>query len=315
MEKYTDDELKKLTEEAGYQYVGFHRQKNSQLYVDFICPKHEQKGIQSVLLESIKRKRCCCGACNGNNRTTEEFIEMVHEKCPNIDVIGEYTGARQNVKVRCNICGTEYEAKAYNLLAGYNCMTCRNNNYKIKPPHFVSIDEKLRKLQECHPDIEFSNIPRNARDKVHCKCKICNTEWDATYVNLTKKTAKTGCPGCATSVGENNIKSYLDKKCIKYETEKTYEDLKDIRELRFDFYLIDYNVLIEFDGEQHYFPWNFGVSDYDALKRFENLKKHDTMKNDYCKKNNIPLIRIPYWERGNVECFLFEKLNELNIQV
>ena len=56
MGKYTDDELKKLTEEAGYQYVGFHRKEKSQLYVGFICPKHEQKGVQFVLLESIKRK-------------------------------------------------------------------------------------------------------------------------------------------------------------------------------------------------------------------------------------------------------------------
>ena len=43
----------------------------------------------------------------------------------------------------------------------------------------------------------------------------------------------------------------------------------------------------------------------------ENLKViqyHDKIKNDYCKKNNIPLIRIPYWEKNNLEEFLFDSL-------
>ena len=44
------------------------------------------------------------------------------------------------------------------------------------------------------------------------------------------------------------------------------------------------------------------------LKISKRYKKHDMIKNEYCKNKNIPLIRIPYWERDDLECFLFDNL-------
>ena len=76
----------------------------------------------------------------------------------------------------------------------------------------------------------------------------------------------------------------------------------------FDFYLSDYNMCIEYDGEHHYKPTRFGgMSKEKAKDRFEFQQQKDKIKNRYCQENKIKLLRIPYWEFDNIE----EILNEL----
>ena len=70
----------------------------------------------------------------------------------------------------------------------------------------------------------------------------------------------------------------------------------------FDFYLPQYNICIEYDGEFHYKM----IMEYDE---FINQKIRDTIKTVYCKENNIKLIRIPYWEFNNIENILIKELN------
>lgn len=55
-------------------------------------------------------------------------------------------------------------------------------------------------------------------------------------------------------------------------------------------------MCIEYDGEQHY-----KLNEYfGGQKYFDILKRHDEIKNEYCKENNIKLLRIPYWEFNNI---------------
>ena len=49
----------------------------------------------------------------------------------------------------------------------------------------------------------------------------------------------------------------------------------------------------------------------DAEEQLRIVQYHDAIKTQYCKDNNIPLIRIPYWERKNLECFLMDKIKEI----
>jgi hypothetical protein len=95
----------------------------------------------------------------------------------------------------------------------------------------------------------------------------------------------------------------LDDMKISYEQEVSKIKNDDGNWLRFDFE-IDYNeklLYIEYDGRQHFKPATFGgMSKEKAQKAFEKLQKHDKMKNDWCKKNRHPLLRIPYTEFGDV---------------
>ena len=92
---------------------------------------------------------------------------------------------------------------------------------------------------------------------------------------------------------ENKIVQILRRESIKFEREKTYDDLRRGK-YRFDFYIPEDNILIEVDGQFHFKP---------ILGRAALLKQqeHDRRKNSYCLANNIKLYRIPYWEINNIK--------------
>ena len=78
-----------------------------------------------------------------------------------------------------------------------------------------------------------------------------------------------------------------------FERQKTYEDFRMGRHgiPKFDFYIPSGNYIIEYDGQQHFMHTNLGWND---KEHFEKVQKRDGLKNEYCRKNNIPIIRIPY---------------------
>jgi len=102
-----------------------------------------------------------------------------------------------------------------------------------------------------------------------------------------------GCPSCNDSKGEREIKKFLNENSIVYEFQKKFKDCKNKRTLPFDFYLPEYNLCIEYDGEQHFRPSGFS----NGIERFEMLKINDKIKTEYCINNNIQLLRIDYQEK------------------
>lgn len=109
-----------------------------------------------------------------------------------------------------------------------------------------------------------------------------------------------------SSYSESLICILLNQWSLSYKQEYKFDGCKDKRNLPFDFFLPDYNVCIEYDGEQHYYPI-YGD------KSFELTHKHDFIKNKFCNDNNITLIRIPYWEYNNMSNYLFNKLVETKV--
>lgn len=100
----------------------------------------------------------------------------------------------------------------------------------------------------------------------------------------------------------------------KFDQQYRFEDCKDIYTLPFDFYIRDFNVAIEYDGEFHYSPIKLsGMTDESAAERFELIQRHDKIKTQYCSDNNIPLIRIPYWESEDLEYFLFDEFKKYGV--
>lgn len=120
------------------------------------------------------------------------------------------------------------------------------------------------------------------------------------------------CNSCTWSESsyERKVKSFLEEYNIVYKQEFTIYECRDINPLPFDFWIKKYNCLIEIDGQQHYQPVNYGEGLEVAQVRFIDQQKKDKIKDDYCKKYNIPLLRIPYWEfedntwSNHIELFL-----------
>ena len=109
---------------------------------------------------------------------------------------------------------------------------------------------------------------------------------------------KVRCSNCAKSISryENEFKKFLEDKNIEFIYQYSLNQCRDILPLPFDFYIVKDNFLVEIDGEGHYSPCNFNqISNKKAQDAFMIIKKHDEIKNNFCKDNNIPLLRIPYY--------------------
>lgn len=111
------------------------------------------------------------------------------------------------------------------------------------------------------------------------------------------KQGKIRCNSCTNkdSELESLVSKWLDENKINYVREYKFSNCKDKRCLPFDFKIeINGEIrLIEIDGIFHY------EKQYNDSKRFELQQKHDKIKNEYCIRNNIKLLRIPYWEFKN----------------
>ena len=117
-----------------------------------------------------------------------------------------------------------------------------------------------------------------------------------------------GCPKCNKSHGETSIERFLIKNNINYLSQ--YKILIDSNinpsgEAFIDFYLPDYNLFIEYNGEQHYIPKNY----FGGKTRLNIQQKRDDFVRKYCKKNNIRLLEIPYTELKIEECLFNNILN------
>lgn len=138
-----------------------------------------------------------------------------------------------------------------------------------------------------------------------CKCINCGAEQETQGTMLIRK-IRTFCEKCSIrkSKGEKIISALLDANNIKYQKEYSFENCRFIdtnRPAIFDFY-VDNKYLIEYDGEQHFTPQRFNnnISKEEAIIIFNKTKEHDKYKNEWCKENNIPLIRIPFTHFDNL---------------
>ena len=133
------------------------------------------------------------------------------------------------------------------------------------------------------------------KKKGHTTRYICKCDCGGT-VNTTRDSLITGetisC-GCIKSKGEWKVSKILTENEIIFEKQKSFDDFRNETHgvPRYDFYISEGNYLIEYDGEQHFMHTNLGWNDEEHFKK---VQQRDKIKNEYCVKKNIPLIRIPY---------------------
>ena len=95
----------------------------------------------------------------------------------------------------------------------------------------------------------------------------------------------------------------LDDLKMPYAYDQSHGGLKDTGHLRWDFRILsDEPIFIEYDGEFHYFPIRKGgMTQQEAQNNLESTQRRDKIKDDYCKENGLLLLRIPYWDKGNIK--------------
>jgi hypoxanthine phosphoribosyltransferase len=106
-----------------------------------------------------------------------------------------------------------------------------------------------------------------------------------------------GCPKCKTSAPISKISDMLDRLDISYTIEKTFTGCvgNTGKKLRFDIFIPQYNLCVEYDGIHHYKPTIYGsYTIEEAEENFISQQYNDNQKDIFCNNNNIKLIRIPY---------------------
>lgn len=127
-----------------------------------------------------------------------------------------------------------------------------------------------------------------------CQCDCGKTIEVRGHELRRKDENRTVSCGCYhRSIGATNIMDCLIFNGIEFIDEYVFPDLP---KSRFDFAIIENGKvvrLIEFDGEQHY-------KDVKQWGGLELQQERDKVKNEYALSHNIPLVRIPYWERDKI---------------
>lgn len=144
---------------------------------------------------------------------------------------------------------------------------------------------------------EFIYVDTHTKGKI-----ICSNKEHPPFFQTPRDHAGmgNGCPCCKSSRGERKLLSILSKLDIHFIYQKAFKDLRSNKNkcLFFDFYLPDFNILIEYDGHLHFGYMNNG---WNNKNNHLKTKNHDLKKNKYCVENKIKLIRIPYTMEFDLE--------------
>ena len=267
-----------------------------------ICDKHRDKGIQKVCLNYLKNQGTGCKYCGYEKRVKRIDSQIIKSRCAELNIIylGRFIKNQETwIEYMCK----KHMEKGRQTISWYHLKTCA-----VGCPYctgrYKSTNDFKEEIKRIDSNIIILGEYSGSEGHILCRCKICGKQWSPIARSLKNGQ---GCPNCIISKGERRIMNILDNKSIKYIFQKTFQDCvsDNNTKLRFDFYLPQHNTIIEYDGEQHYHPVDFGSKGKEYAKQsyIEN-KQRDLIKDEYCKNKNIKLIRIPYYDFNKINNYI-----------
>lgn len=240
-------------------------------------------------------------------KTHAQFVKEVELRFgKEYTVLGEYKNTHTPIKLRHNKCGNIWETTApYDLLKPKpnGCKLCAvNRSFPLTTEEFSV------KLNAIH-----NNSYTVLQEYKNNKTKIL-VRHNCGYEFMVKPnsilTEKFNCQSCqkTNSVISDSITEFLNEENLNFIQEKKFKWLKHESLLSIDFYLPDFKIGIEADGEQHYIPKRGGI------KEFEKTLKRDLVKFKLCKEHGIEILRIPsFLTKKEISLYLGKLLLERNV--
>lgn len=251
-------------------------EQKKRIYWKCQCSCGRTKSIRTDGLKTIQS----CGQCK-HDLTGKRFGRLIVLEKTKKDKVGH-----QYWLCQCD-CGNQKEISATSLIEGHTkSCGCLHSQITHNRTFKDITNQRFGKL------IAKEYLIKNQQSYWKCECDCGNTTIVATKNLNNGHTQSCGCINY--SIGEKNIIDILIKNKITFIKEYTF---KDLPKRRYDFYLPDYNRLIEFDGIQHTGKLTTWVS---TIEEAQSLQQRDQEKNNYALQNNIPLVRIPHTERDNI---------------
>jgi Zn finger protein HypA/HybF involved in hydrogenase expression len=301
----TDDFIKRSIRNHGEKYIYSKVDyQGSDIPVIITCPIHGDF-LQSPQHHMNGSGCPKCASHAASERYTKGTLKFINQAkkihgdyydYSNVD----YKNNNSYVKIVCPKHG-EFLQNPKPHLNGAGCPKCAGFN--------KTSDDFIEQSKKIHGDkYEYFKVNySSARNKVIITCPIHGDFLQEPLNHLNGA----GCPSCNESKGEKLINKILVQNNIELIRQKRFIDCtnqlkgRSCNQLPFDFYLPNLNTCIEYDGEQHFKPViRFGGED-----GFIRVQKSDKLKNQYCKKNGIKLIRIPYtMKKEDIEPYILQEL-------
>lgn len=266
---------------------------NANTKVCIICPEHgEFLQTPHHHLEGHGCKKCANKKLQALKADTKEiFIEKaikVHNNKYNYDFV-QYINQRTPVTIICPKHG-KFEQTPDSHLNGAECPKCAIE--KVSQARKLTLEQFLSKSTRIHGNkydyskVEFNNID----DHITIICPIHGNFKQRVYNHLNG----CGCSKCKQSKGEEYIQQILTEQNIEFISQYKIPIDKTINNSGFtsvDFYLPNHNIIIEYNGIQHYVPQKYfgGKLKYDTYQ-----VPRDNYIKSYCKQNSIRLVEIDY---------------------
>ena len=267
-----------------------------------ICPLHgefeQRPGVH------VRQGHGCpkCKAIKTSQRCLDKgyFINKLNKvRGNNYILLGEYNGIHTTSKFKCIIHNIEFETQCSTTLRKHihPCPKCSIGNNKYIKNRIKRGESFIHKSKHIHGDkynyskVEYVNIMKRVSIICPIHGMFLQTPSDHLY-------GKCGCPVCSMPHGESRIAIYLKENHI--ENEYQYKVKLGESNHYFDFYLPKQNIIISFNGLQHYKPIKY----FGGIKSFKVLQERDQIKNKYCVDNNIKHIIIDYKDIDKIENIL-----------
>lgn len=235
-----------------------------------------------------------CPRCSAKARglasrdRTSDFIRKataIHGDSYNYSLT-EYRADNEEVKVICRVHGV-FSQRADHHKTGAGCASCHFESMKKERSFTFSDFLKLAEDLHLHRYEYDEDSWKGYRGKLRIRCP--NHGW---FLQTAMGHAQgSGCPSCQESRGEREVAHFLKKRSIFFERQKKFGGCVDIRSLPFDFYIPELDLLIEYDGEQHFLERETGIFTKEAII---GIKRRDKIKTDFCLKAGKKLVRIRF---------------------
>lgn len=241
-------------------------------------------------------------------RLTFEYVkEWVKNNSECILLSTEYKNAKTKLKFKCK-CGKEFERTwdSFKRDKFHLCKSCSNTvEVKGVPSQYITKGIAKKPLEEVIKIVEEIGC-KYIRRYTKKGTRSTIVEFECPYHGLqkvfwTNLEKRRCCPQCNEYNKQNSrlsqkVEKYLIENNIEYIREYKFDNCKNKRPLPFDFYIPSLKMVIEVNGRQHYEKAYFGgCTEEEAEKKLITTKKHDAIKIEFCKKNNIKYIEIPFF--------------------
>ena len=164
--------------------------------------------------------------------------------------------------------------------------------------------EFITKAKEIHGDkYDYSKV-----EYINCDTKVCiiclehGEFWQTPSSHLDGK----GCPICNESHLERDFRVFLQENNIQFEYQKRFNWLG---RQSLDFYLPEYNIAIECQGEQHF----TSVEHFGGENNYEKVILNDLKKKKLCEENGIKLLYYTNYKCEESKNMIFDKYKILEL--